>query len=295
MIKNDVCVRFCHLNSSIFFCKFIVMWQKGSFESSLEKRVTRNSYFILSTYEEYEKKILSKKFQKFVTGSSYQGTWSNVDMDGFGYYTLPHGVIYEGSFKNGMFHGKGCMKYPMGQILSGEWVEGNLKTWDYTYSNKSDWNLDKYCIPPDRRFYKSLQSGLEPAPCENLTKKAETPTLPDDYYDVNDGFFSSNTKCVHNTKDLDEVTYIPPSRRVRGTFTIYMPAGAEFVKTIPLVPVYRSSRWIEKRCRKSCVKNVGYRPDLYEYWFSGREKERLQLDMKSKQNGVQNVHFLLTI
>jgi len=39
------------------------------------------------------------------------------------------------------------------------------------------------------------------------------------------------------------------------------------------IPTAAEEKWIMENCRKAWDEPVGYRPDLYEYWTSGRADE----------------------
>nr|CAD7201436.1 unnamed protein product [Timema douglasi] len=153
------------------------------------------------------------------------------------------GVVYEGALKDGKFHGKGTLNYPSGCCISGVWDNGVLQSTSFHFSdglsfrNVESW---KYCKIPDRRFYKEHLLGLRPAGLSHLTQDTPTRPIPEGCYDVGDGFYDPRTKCVTDPED--------------GRIT--------------RVPTAAEEDWIMANCRKAWDQPQGYRPDLYENWWS---------------------------
>nr|CAD7397399.1 unnamed protein product [Timema poppensis] len=153
------------------------------------------------------------------------------------------GVVYEGALKDGKFHGKGTLNYPSGCCISGVWDNGVLQSTSFHFSdglsfrNVESW---KYCKMPDRRFYKEHLLGLRPAGLSHLTQDTPTRPIPEGCYDVGDGFYDPRTKCVTDPED--------------GRIT--------------RVPTAAEEEWIMANCRKAWDQPQGYRPDLYENWWS---------------------------
>lgn len=221
----------------------------------------------------------------FISGSIYAGEWSPIDMDGVGSYILSHGVVYDGQLKDGMFHGKGVLTYPMGQMVVGEWYEGEIMSWTFKYKNIKQCTLDTYCKQPDRRFLKTLYSQLRPAGKEYLTNDQPTRRIPEGCYDVVDGFYNPKTLWVHSIKSMSKVLYMPAPRRKPIDLSYFRDDCAQFIRKVPFVPVYRTSQWIEDNCRKAWDQPTGFKPELYEYWFSGRKEQAERLNMRVQKLG----------
>ncbi|KAK9879272.1 hypothetical protein WA026_004118 [Henosepilachna vigintioctopunctata] len=247
----------------------------------------------------------------FVTGSVYEGQCSKIGMEGHGIYTFPHGVVYEGQFKDGMFHGKGILVYPQGQALNCTFKKGKITKWEFLFAPPSseddvvpgqgrrmstgsedlvrlktelDIDIATYCKPPDRRFNRSYSEGMKGAPYENRTARLRERLIPEGCYDMEDGFYNPKTKWVHSADDMEHILYMAPE----NPQDIKLDSESDFVKfinDIPDVPVYHTESWIKENCRKAWDENVGYKPELYEYWFSGRESERRRLNMRSREEG----------
>ncbi|KAL3279263.1 hypothetical protein HHI36_016775 [Cryptolaemus montrouzieri] len=221
----------------------------------------------------------------YATGSIYVGEWSATDMDGIGTFILPHGVVYEGHMKDGMFHGKGVLIYPLGQMVVGEWYEGEITSWRFKYRNIEQCKLETYCKQPDRRFLTTLYNELLPAGREYLTNAQPTRNIPDGCYDVVDGFYNPKTLWVHSSKNFSNVLYMPAPRRIPVDINIFKDDGTRFIRKVPFVPIYRTSQWIEENCRKAWDESTGFKPEYYEYWFSGRQDHERYLDMKVESQG----------
>ncbi|KAL3279262.1 hypothetical protein HHI36_016774 [Cryptolaemus montrouzieri] len=251
----------------------------------------------------------------YLTGSSYEGQFSKVGMEGVGTFTFPHGVVYEGQFRDGMFHGKGLLIYPQGQALNCTFKMGKMTQWEFLFSPPSvinvgditvtetrrvspisehdefmkmkkdeDLDISTYCQPLDRRFYRCYLQDLVGAPEEILTDDPDTKEIPEGCYDTEDGFYNPRTKWVHNYKDTNDPLYMAPEMsQILNLGT--RKARRNFEENFPNVPVYQTENWILEHCRKAGDQNVGYKPELYEYWFSGRECERKKLQMRSTKQG----------
>ncbi|KAI4460330.1 morn repeat-containing protein 5 [Holotrichia oblita] len=185
--------------------------------------------------------------QSFCTGSVYTGYWNGIGMAGFGTYIFPHKVEYEGMLDNSQFHGDGTLIYPMRQKIEGRWDKGKLVSWKYRFIDGLEYEVPwGYCVFPDRRFYLSIQEGLRPAGRELRTNDYVPRPIPEGCYDTGDGFYDPKIKCVVSARDLKKVLRIP--------------TAAE-------------EKWIMHNCRKAWDEPVGYRPDLYKHWTTGRMTE----------------------
>ncbi|KAK9879271.1 hypothetical protein WA026_004117 [Henosepilachna vigintioctopunctata] len=251
-------------------------------------------------FGEMEKKEITKRFDPalqnkylveyrvqtdFITGSSYKGKWSPVNMDSIGSYTLLHGVVYRGQLKDGQFHGKGILMYPMGQIILAEFHEGKIISWKCERRNIEQCNLATYCKPPDRRFFATLKSEFLPPRKEYLTNYQPTMDIPTNCYDVGDGFYNPKTLWVHSYRDFSKLLYMPSPKNVPVDENLLGDDGTSFIKKIPRVPIHKSCEWIETNCRKAWDEPTGYKPEYFEYWFSGKKAEGKKLNMRVKSEG----------
>lgn len=66
---------------------------------------------------------------------------------------------------------------------------------------------------------------------------------------------------------------------------LFLGSQRQFIEKLPHVPIYRTEKWIKENCRKAWDENVGYKPRLYEYWFSGRDSHRENLKMGYASQG----------
>lgn len=57
-------------------------------------------------------------------GGSYEGSFKNGSIEGYGTFTYKNGDVYQGQFRQGIKHGKGQYKYANGDIYDGEYVDG---------------------------------------------------------------------------------------------------------------------------------------------------------------------------
>nr|CAD7570452.1 unnamed protein product [Timema californicum] len=177
----------------------------------------------------------------WVSASSLTAEYVNISVSGHAQNT--DCVVYEGALKDGKFHGKGTLNYPSGCCISGVWDNGVLQSTSFHFSdglgfrNVESW---KYCKMPDRRFYKEHLLGLRPAGLSHLTQDTPTRPIPEGCYDVGEGFYDPSTKCVTDPED--------------GRIT--------------RVPTAAEEEWIMANCRKAWDQPQGYRPDLYENWWS---------------------------
>ncbi|KAL3279261.1 hypothetical protein HHI36_016773 [Cryptolaemus montrouzieri] len=219
------------------------------------------------------------KFQKhFKTDSSYEGEWNRLDMNGYGKYTFPHGVVYEGNMEDGFFHGEGKLTYPRGQVINGKFHKGKMISWQFTFRHGDSCVLDQYCKFPDRRFGETIRGDFLPPGRERITPSQPTRVIPEGHYDVGDGFFDPETKWIYAagsfpSKGGPVLSRMPLPIVKPIEVNIYLPDGVSFVKKIPFVPVYQDEKFIIDHCRKAWDEPSGYRPDLYEKWMSGRQKE----------------------
>ncbi|KAH8302141.1 hypothetical protein KR044_003288 [Drosophila immigrans] len=147
---------------------------------------------------------------RFVTGSSYEGSW-NKDvhmMDGFGSYRFPDGSEYRGRFVHGKFHGYGQLKLaaPYRFTIKGEFKAGKLVTIDDMWFHDGlhvqgsfhngeflcdDWD---YLTPQDRRYQTERFYGQQPVgPTSYLTNNLLARHVPDDCYDAEEGIFNAKT------------------------------------------------------------------------------------------------------
>ncbi|XP_044761205.1 uncharacterized protein LOC123318607 [Coccinella septempunctata] len=285
-------------------------------DQRFSKCTTRRKTFVNEVWLESAVDLHNLVFNTldFVTGSFYEGQCSKTGMEGMGTYTFPHGVVYEGQFRDGMFHGKGILIYPNGQAMNCTFQKGKMTKWeflfmppntnltddDYSISAKRSWAPDSdvsfkvkaegdldiatYCQPPDRRFHLSHTEGLKPATKENLTNIRPTREIPEDCYDVGDGFYNPRTKWVHHAGDMDNLLYMAPENSRTPKLSTER-ARREFTEKIPNVPIYKNEKWIKDHCRKAWDENVGYKPSLYEYWFSGRNERREKMNMRYHSEG----------
>lgn len=202
---------------------------------------------------------VDKPKRTFCTGSQYTGQWDGIGMSGFGTFVFPHNVEYEGHMKDGMFHGDGTLIYPMGQKMDGQWRNGRLVSMKYRFPDGLDYEEPwRYCQYPDRRFYTSTNEGLRPAGKELRTNNDPPRTIPTGCYDVGDGFYDPQTKCV-----------VSPLNH----------------KKIIRIPTAAEELWIITNCRKAWDEPTGYRPELYPRWFTGR---RSDLDKSKSQNEIDH-------
>ncbi|KAF5286164.1 hypothetical protein FQR65_LT12922 [Abscondita terminalis] len=145
--------------------------------------------------------------------------------------------------RDGMFHGEGTIMYPMGQKFEGVWSKGDVIDFKYNFCDgleyATPWN---YCQMPDRRFYK-CKDGLRPAGRSLLMNENPCRRIPKGCYDTADGYYNPNSKCV--------MSAFSPGKIIR-------------------IPTRAEELWIKQNCRKAWDEPVGYRPDLYEHWVTGR-------------------------
>ncbi|XP_051541399.1 MORN repeat-containing protein 5 [Myxocyprinus asiaticus] len=166
-------------------------------------------------------------------GSSYNGDYKNIRMEGMGEYTFPTQTRYVGEMKDGMFHGKGVLHFPTGSKYEGTWEKGISKQGKYTFSDgleyrETDWD---YCDGNDRRFYSERCNGLKPAGESQLTDQDPPRVIPDGCYDSGDGFYDPNTRVI---KDYD-------GKFLRNTDD-------------------QEHEWIVRTCRKSWDEFIGHYP-----------------------------------
>lgn len=78
---------------------------------------------------------------------------------------------------------------------------------------------------------------------------------------------------------------MPAPRRKPVDLSYFRDEGAHFIKKVPFVPIYRTSQWIEDNCRKAWDQPTEYKPELFEYWFSGRKEQAERLNMRVQKQG----------
>ncbi|XP_017782640.1 PREDICTED: MORN repeat-containing protein 5 [Nicrophorus vespilloides] len=133
----------------------------------------------------------------------------------------------------------------MGQQIIGEWLEGKLLSWKYKFRDGLEFEQPwKYCKYPDRRFYTTLLEGLRPAGRELITNDVVPRPIPKGCYDVGEGFYSPQHKCIISAYDENKIIRIPNEEE---------------------------ENWIIKNCRKAWDEPTGFRPDLYNHWTTGRK------------------------
>ncbi|CAH1135019.1 unnamed protein product [Ceutorhynchus assimilis] len=202
-----------------------------------------------------------RPIQHFITGSSYDGTWDVLGFSGYGTYYYPHGAIYQGNFKNGQFHGRGQIIYPMGHQMRGLFKNGKLVEKKFSFPDNLDysepWN---YCQMPDRRFQIDVSKGLQGPDTEFLTNLQPTVAVPEGCYDTIDGFYAPGVKSVFNY-DPEGLATNDPTKHKKNIDTLKRTVRCE------------ESNFIEKHYRTMHLKSLGYRPDLYEHWTTGKFAE----------------------
>jgi hypothetical protein len=109
----------------------------------LFKKISGN--FIWTDGESYEGSYEDSQvsgYGRFVwkDGSSYDGIWHNGERDIFGVHTEKEG-IYTGEWKNDKRDGVGCIEYTSGNIIEGEFDNNNFNDKDGMYRFK---NGDEY-------------------------------------------------------------------------------------------------------------------------------------------------------
>ncbi|KAJ3621561.1 hypothetical protein MTP99_003678 [Tenebrio molitor] len=213
---------------------------------------------------------------EFCTGSSYTGKWNALGMAIYGNYFYPHGCEYEGGFEDGMFHGEGVLMYPMGQKLEGYWEKGKMMAYKFSNIDGLDY-MDNwtYCVMPDRRFNVSIREGLQPAGREFETNQQPTRPIEHDCYDTGDGFYNPISKSIVTARDPEDYANLED----RSSVVIEKNDDTFWVNAITIVSDQRH-KWIVDNCRKGWDEPVGYRPDLYEDWITGRKKELEELERK---------------
>lgn len=78
---------------------------------------------------------------------------------------------------------------------------------------------------------------------------------------------------------------MPAPRRKPADLSYFRDDGAHFIRKVPFVPIYRTSQWIEDNCRKAWDQPTEYKPELYEYWFTGRKEQAERLNMRVQKQG----------
>ncbi|KAK9747347.1 hypothetical protein QE152_g5370 [Popillia japonica] len=211
--------------------------------------------------------------QSFCTGSVYTGYWNGIGMAGFGTYIFPHKVEYEGMLDNSQFHGDGTLIYPMRQKIEGRWDKGKLVSWKYRFIDGLEYEVPwGYCVFPDRRFYLSIQEGLRPAGRELRTNDYVPRPIPEGCYDTGDGFYDPKLRTndyvprpiPEGCYDTGDGFYDPKIKCV---------VSARDLKKVLRIPTAAEEKWIMHNCRKAWDEPVGYRPDLYKHWTTGRMNE----------------------
>ncbi|XP_029155971.1 MORN repeat-containing protein 5-like isoform X1 [Nylanderia fulva] len=182
---------------------------------------------------------------RFISGSTYEGSWNAIDKSGIGRYVTPYKVVLEGEYRNGMLHGCGSMYWPRGQVMDGIWNRGKIdRQKRYTFADglsyrEAEWD---YCTFPDRRFYNCIVNGLRPAGKVLKTNDQPTQIIPPFCYDTGAGIFDPDKNCVISYHNCKKVLKIPTTAEIK---------------------------WIKKNCRRSWSEPTGHQEWLREYWQSG--------------------------
>lgn len=61
-----------------------------------------------------------------VSGTVYDGNWSDDAMSGSGTLRMVSGALYSGGFVSSKFHGAGCYVWPDGSYYDGEWMDNHM-------------------------------------------------------------------------------------------------------------------------------------------------------------------------
>ncbi|KAH1005154.1 hypothetical protein HUJ04_006190 [Dendroctonus ponderosae] len=202
-----------------------------------------------------------KPLEHFASGSSYEGSWNALGFAGFGTYVFPHGAIYEGSFRDGQFHGKGTITYPVGHKLKGYWKNGKLISQIFVFQDglpmRSPWT---YCQIPDRRFQIEANTDLRGPGEELQTNRQPTVDVPEGCFDTIDGFFVPGVNCIFQYDEEALANGEPAEHK-------------QHIDSLKRTTLEEERDFIEENFRAAELKSVGYRPDLYEHWTTGREAE----------------------
>ncbi|XP_030754695.1 MORN repeat-containing protein 5-like [Sitophilus oryzae] len=234
-------------------------WCKLNLDQSIHLKQRRIEDLEASVHpgnKQYEKPAIS-----FTTESIYEGPWNCIGFSGRGTYVYPHGPIYTGTFKDGEFHGLGVISYPMGHKVKGLWKNGKLVSKCFYFPDglkaTDPWY---YCKIPDRRFQIEFNTSLNSAGSEFLTNRQPTINLPEGCYDTINGFYDPEANCIYNY-DEEGLKENDPTKHIRCGDTLKRPVLSE------------ESSFIKANYRKSSIETVGFAPELYEYWTTGREEE----------------------
>ena len=100
---------------------------EGEFKNDLKNGKGKLNYKLLN--ESYEgtfedNNITGYGLYKWNNGESYKGTFINGKMDGSGKYIWPDGGYYEGDYVNNIKEGKGIFKWANGKIFDGNFKNG---------------------------------------------------------------------------------------------------------------------------------------------------------------------------
>lgn len=152
---------------------------------------------------------------KFCTGSKFEGFW-DINRSGTGVYTYPNGTQYRGRFENGLFQGEGVMILPskfrfVGTFDKGKCLKFKMFFPDGLEYKRNNWS---YCKFPDRRYYPEILNGINPVGDSYLTKDRQHRSIPEDSYDIEEGFGEPDTGLV--TEDFNKekpLRYLSPAEK----------------------------------------------------------------------------------
>ena len=126
-----------------------------------------------------------------------------------GTYKFPSGTLYSGQMQDGQFHGQGILYFQNGAKWEGNFEKGRAKNGQYIFADglkflenyqlEDDFDDEAwgYCINDDRRFFNETTHGMKPAGRSQLSNSINTPAIPENSYDVGDGYYIPDEKTVY--------------------------------------------------------------------------------------------------
>eukprot|EP01083_Nonionella_stella_P061130 159371_1 len=103
-----------------------------------------------------------------------------------------------------LFHGEGNLTFPSRGCVAGVWDNGEMKKCDYIFDDAleySEKNWDYCSTDKDRRFWSEIQNEVPFKDCTSVTNNGCVPLIPNDCFDVGDGYYDPKEDMVYSYND----------------------------------------------------------------------------------------------
>ncbi|CAG9855970.1 unnamed protein product [Phyllotreta striolata] len=226
-------------------------------------KIRTNSSIFPIDHEGYKRQTVGPTF--YPTGSNFFGSVDKLGFAGYGTYKYPHGVVYKGNFLDGEFHGTGVLIYPKGQRLEGTWRHGKLVESVFITGDNCNIVFKEDFLQFPVRVHEDEVDENMTVLCTEKQLSQPKHEIPEGCYDTIDGYFDPYT------------------------FVIYSYDGK-----LKRVATNQEGLLILSKYRQKASFVVGYLPELYEFWTSGRQSEVREIKkffemQKKKEAGTENV------